>query len=236
MSAGLPARRQRYTQDDTIWLFDLDNTLHDCSRAIFQAIDRNMTQAVMQTLEVDEDTANVLRRRYWERYGATVIGMVRHHGIRHQDFLAKAHAFDPAPLVHHETGLASKLLRLPGRKILLTNAPKHYAQEILKILGIARQFDMVWAIDQMNLQGRMRPKPSMALMKQVLAHLHVPAHQVVLVEDTLRNLRSAHRLGMRTVHIYHPGTPFSSLHHGRPGYVDLRLKTLTPLLTGQSRL
>lgn len=236
VGASLAARKHRYGASDTIWLFDLDNTLHDCSRAIFRAIDGNMTQAVMQTLDVDEDTANTLRRRYWERYGATVIGLVRHHGIKASDFLAKAHAFDPAPLVHAETGLARKLARLPGRKVLLTNAPRHYAHDVLKILGIAHHFDLLWAIDQMNLQGRMRPKPSMALMRQVLAHLKVPAHRVVLVEDTLRNLRPARRLGMRTVHIFHPGTPFSSLHRGRPNYVDLRLQAVGPLLTGQRRL
>ena len=233
---SMAARKHRYGPQDTVWLFDLDNTLHDCSRAIFRAIDGNMTQAVMQTLDVDEDTANTLRRRYWERYGATVIGLVRHHGIKADEFLAKAHAFDPAPLVYAEPGLAAKLARLPGRKVLLTNAPRHYAHDVLNVLGIAHQFDMIWAIDQMNLQGRIRPKPSMALMQQVLAHLKVPAHRVVLVEDTLRNLRSARQLGMRTVHIFHPGTPFSSLHRGRPSYVDLRLQTLGPLLTGQRRL
>lgn len=236
VSANLAARKHRYGPDETVWLFDLDNTLHDCSRAIFGAIDGNMTQAVMRTLDVDEATANILRRRYWERYGATVIGMVRHHGIKASDFLAKAHDFDPAPLVHAETGLASKLARLPGRKILLTNAPRHYAHDVLKVLGIAHHFDLLWAIDHMNLQGRMRPKPSMALMRQVLAHLKVPAHRVVLVEDTLRNLRPARRLGMRTVHIFHPGTPFSSLHRGRPSYVDLRLQAVGPLLTGQRRM
>lgn len=233
---SLAARKHRYRPQDTVWLFDLDNTLHDCSRAIFKAIDGNMTQAVIQTLNVDEETANILRRRYWKRYGATVIGLVRHHGIKADEFLAKAHAFDPAPLVHTESGLAAKLARLPGRKVLLTNAPKHYAHDVLNVLGIAHQFDMLWAIDQMNLQGRIRPKPSMALMRQVLAHLKVPAHRVVLVEDTLRNLRPARQLGMRTVHIFHPGTPFSSLHRGRPSYVDLRLQSLSPLLTGQRRL
>lgn len=236
MGASLTARKHRYHPDDTIWLFDLDNTLHDCSRAIFRAIDGNMTQAVMETLGVDEDMANTLRRRYWERYGATVIGLVRHHGIKASDFLAKAHAFDPAPLVYSEPGLARKFKHLPGRKVLLTNAPRHYAHDVLKVLGISRHFDLVWAIDQMDLQGRMRPKPSMALMKQVLAHLKVPAHRVVLVEDTLRNLRSARQLGMRTVHIFHPGTPFTAPLRGRPHYVDLRLTLLSPLLTGQRRI
>lgn len=235
--ARLPAAyKRRYSAHDTVWLFDLDNTLHDCAQGIFDAIDRHMTQAVMDTLTVDETTANILRQRYWQRYGATVIGLVRHHGIKADDFLARAHAFDPAPLIAAETGLAHKLRRLPGRKILLTNAPEHYARRVLEHLGILRQFDLIWAIDHMHLQGRSRPKPSLALMRQVLARTRAPAHQTVLIEDTLRNLKSAKQLGMRTVHIFHPGTPFTSLHRGRSNYVDLRLQRLSPLLTQQRAL
>jgi len=217
--------------DGLVWLFDLDNTLHDSSRAIFKVIDQSMTSAVAESLGVDTDTANELRAHYWKRYGATVIGLVRHHGVNARDFLERSHAFDIPSLVHSETGLPAKLRRLPGRKILLTNAPLSYARTVLGTLGILPQFDSLWAIDHMHLQGRIRPKPSLALMRQVLARVGVPAGQVVLVEDTLKNLKSAKQLGMRTVHVFHPGTPFSSLHSGRSGYVDLRVNSLTDLLT-----
>ncbi len=217
----------------TVWLFDLDNTLHDCSKAIFKAIDGAMANAVATTLDIDMDAANKLRQTYWKRYGATVIGMVRHHGIDANAFLDLSHSFEVAPLVHAENGLARKLRLLQGRKILLTNAPLKYARQVLKTLGILHHFEGLWAIDHMNLQGLMRPKPSAALMKQVLARLKVPASQVVLVEDTLRNLKSARQVGMRTVHVFHPGTPFSSLHKGRCDYVDVRVKSVGKLLAGR---
>lgn len=220
----------------TVWLFDLDNTLHDASKAIFKQIDSAMANAVATTLDIDLDAANVLRQTYWKRYGATVIGMVRHHGIDADTFLSLSHSFEVAPLVHSESGLARKLLQLDGRKILLTNAPLKYARDVLKALGILHHFEGLWAIDHMTLQGSMRPKPSAALMKQVLARLKVPAHQVVLVEDTLRNLKSARQVGMRTVHIYHPGTPFSSMHRGRSDYVDVRVNAVGKLLVGRHGL
>ncbi len=228
--------RKQATNDDMVWLFDLDNTLHDCSRFIFTQIDQHMTQAVMRTLEVDASTANRLRKQYWERYGATVIGMVRHHGVNARQFLALSHDFDPRPLVHSESGLPAKLDQLKGRKILLTNAPLDYARQVLKTLGILRRFESIWTMDHMTLQGRIRPKPTLALMKQVLARVGAPARQVVLVEDTLRNLKAARQIGMRTVHVFHPGTPFSGMHSGRPDYVDLRINSLGQLLTGQRRL
>ncbi|RTZ43132.1 pyrimidine 5'-nucleotidase [Candidimonas sp. SYP-B2681] len=221
---------------ETVWLFDLDNTLHDCSKAIFQAIDSGMANAVATSLNIGMDEANVLRKLYWKRYGATVIGMVRHHGVDPHTFLELSHSFDVASMVHCENGLAHKLQQLKGRKILLTNAPFKYARDVLKTLGILQQFECLWAIDHMRLQGQIRPKPSAALMKQVLARLRVPASQVVLVEDTLRNLKSARQVGMRTVHVFHPGTPFSSLNNGRCHYVDVRVNSVGKLLVGRHGL
>ncbi len=229
--SALRRSRAAGPHDGPVWLFDLDNTLHDASRSIFRLIDQRMSQAVATTLGVDRAQADALRRRYWTRYGATAIGMARHHGVDIHRFLALSHDFEVAPLVHGETGLARRLRRLPGRKILLTNAPAHYARQVLSTLGILHEFDGLWGIEEMNLQGRHRPKPSRALMHQILARLRVPAHRVILIEDTLANLKSAHQAGMRTVYVYHPGTPFSTQRRGRDLYVDRRVNALGPLLT-----
>src|SRR5690606_17847031 len=164
------------------------------------------------------------------RYGATVIGMVRHHGINPHEFLRLSHDFDARPLIRAETGLAGKLRQLPGRKVLLTNAPFHYARDVLRHLGILRHFDSLWAIEHMRLHGEFRPKPSPALLRYVLAHEGVPAARAVLVEDTLPNLRGARQVGLRTVHVHHTGTPFARRNSQRPSYVDLRVNSVSDLL------
>lgn len=200
---------------ETVWLFDMDNTLHDCSQGIFNAMHMRMTATIMHLLDVDHATANQLRTRYWRRYGATVIGMERHHRVDPHHFLALSHAFDAHPLIHADSGLPHKFALLEGRKILLTNAPLDYARAVLSHLGILHHFEALWTINHMRLQQRMRPKPSPALMRQVLARLNVPAGQVVLVEDTLKNLKAAKQAGMGTVHVHHAHTPFSA--PDRPG-------------------
>jgi putative hydrolase of the HAD superfamily len=213
-----------------VWLFDLDNTLHDASRGIFGMIDQRMSSAVAQALGVPADQADILRRRYWKRYGATAIGLARHHGVNLNQFLASCHNFDVRPLVHAETGLGARLRALPGTRIVLTNAPAHYARRVLKALGILQEFDGLWAIDHMMPMGFARPKPSPGLMHQIIAQLQVPAHRIILVEDTLRNLRSARQAGMKTVYLYHPGTPFARQQYGRDQYVDVRINRLSNLL------
>lgn len=236
--ARLRARRALHpaSPNQTLWLFDLDNTLHDCSKGIFKAIDTAMANAVASTLGMNLDQANVIRKRYWQRYGATVIGMVRHHAVNPHTFLAESHNFDAAALVHAEYGLRRSLQRLKGRKVLLTNAPLKYAREVLQALNILHLFDGLWAIDHMHLQGSMKPKPSPALMHQLLAELAISPRRIVLVEDTLRNLKAARRARMKTVHVYHPGTPFSSAHKGRDQYVDLRVNSIRQLAQRQHRV
>jgi len=235
-----PTARKRRNRsgsiDPALWMFDLDNTLHDTSHKIFAKINVGMTQAVMESLDVDEQTANQLRSKYWKRYGATMIGMVRHHQISPHRFLHRSHDFDVASLIRAEKGLASKLNKLPGRKILVTNAPLHYARAVMKHLGILRSFDSIWAIEQMRLHGHYRPKPSVRLMKHILAYEGVAPQKAVLVEDTLENLRGARAAGLRTVHVFHPGTPFAHGKSGRPDFVDLRIKRVSDLLTQKKRV
>lgn len=216
--------------DQRVWLFDLDNTLHDTSHRIFAYINRGMTEAVMESLAVDEAEATRIRSHYWKRYGATMIGLVKHHRIDPHAFLQRSHAFDVRPLVRAERGIHEKLARLPGRKVLVTNAPLHYARHVLKHLGLLRHFHSLWSIEHFKLHGEYRPKPSAAILRHILACEGVSPHRAVLVEDTLENLRSARRVGLRTVHVYHPQTPFAGQQRGRASYVDLKVNSVSELL------
>ena len=59
-----------------IWVFDLDNTLHNATPHIFPHINSAMTQYLQAELGIDAAAAGELRRHYWHRYGATLLGLV----------------------------------------------------------------------------------------------------------------------------------------------------------------
>lgn len=212
-----------------IWLFDLDNTLHNASAAIFAEIDSRMGQSIEELLEIDAVEADYLRRKYWLRYGATLIGLVKHHGIDAADFLHRSHDFNVNDHLHSERALRPQLQRLPGKKIILTNAPANYAHRILNALNIHHLFERCISIEDMQRQHQFRPKPSKRLMKQLLVELGVQGVQCLFVDDTLRNLKAAHQLGIKTIHFAHPATPFSSQYAGRAPYVDLRVHSIKQL-------
>ena len=147
------------------WLFDLDNTLHNASPHIFPHINRSMTAYLMQHLELDEPAANRLRVDYWRRYGATLLGLMRHHGTDPRHFLHDTHQFpDLARMVVFDNALHHMLARLPGRKIVFSNGPSRYAEAVLEIMGIRRHFEDVYAVEQM----RFNPKPGMTGFRHLL--------------------------------------------------------------------
>ncbi|SOE52199.1 pyrimidine 5'-nucleotidase [Burkholderia sp. D7] len=244
--AGAPARllrsskRRMNTHGHPVWLFDLDNTLHHASHEIFPAINRGMTQYIIDRLGVDVDEANRLRTGYTQRYGATLLGLVRHHRVDAADFLHVVHTFaDLGSMVRAERGLARMIRGLPGRKIVLTNGPSVYAHAVLDELGIARLFERVIAIEDMqDRSGYWRAKPDAAMLRRAMRRAHVPLSDAVLVEDTRGHLKRYKRLGIRTVWItgYLPSVlnasgakSLRSPASGRPHYVDLKIRSLKGL-------
>jgi putative hydrolase of the HAD superfamily len=221
-----------------VWLFDLDNTLHDASHAIFPAIDLRMTDYVVRHLALEHGAADELRRAYWLRYGATLLGLVRHHDIDARHFLHAAHDFDVAQLLRAERGVARMLARLPGRKILITNAPLAYATAVLRGLAVHRHFRARYPIERMRVHRAYRPKPSKLMLRALLARERVRAADAILVEDSSANLKAARHLGISTVLMARHGTPLASrrARRVRAGYVGLRIRSLHGLPRAATRI
>ena len=50
-----------------------------------------MGDYVVRHLGITPEEADALRQHYWRRYGATLLGLVRHHGVRAAHFLDETH-------------------------------------------------------------------------------------------------------------------------------------------------
>ena len=193
-------KRANPRRSSRVWLFDLDNTLHDASHAAFQSIGAAMTGYIVEHIGLEEGAATALRQQYWRRYGATLLGMVRHHAVEAGHFLEQTHRLPGLEeRVRTSAHDRAALRRLPGRKYVLTNAPRRYAERVLNVLGLAASFDGVIGIEDMAMFGQLRPKPDRRMLRRVAARLKVLPSQCVLVEDTLVHQKAARGLGMATV-------------------------------------
>ena len=119
-------------------------------------------------------------------------------------------------------GLVRLLRRLPGRKILLTNAPREYSLRVLRQLGLHKHFARHVPIEAMHVHRQLRPKPDKLMLRRLLARERQAAHRTILVEDSAINLKNAKTLGLKTVWI----TQYLKQNHHKPGYVDLKAKSV----------
>ena len=189
-----------------------------------------MGKYIEQHLGCSPAEAAALRNRHWHRYGATLLGLVKHQGVDAAHFLHHTHLLPglEARVRGHAPDLAA-LARLRGRRYLLTNAPAAYAARVLGVLGIAHLFEGVIAIEQMAMFGQLRPKPDARLFRAVAARLRVHPSQCVLVEDALTNQKAAHRVGMATVWMQRWLARPGVRPQRKPAYVGRRVRTLNQL-------
>ena len=201
-----------------VWIFDLDNTLHDARARIFPAMHEQINAYLRRYFGVDAAGADEIRTRFWRTYGTTLNGLMRHHGADPRHFLRETHVFpELADMVVHENALKHALRRLGGVKLVFSNAPRHYVEEVLRVMGLARAFDGVYTIED----ARYRGKPALHGFHFLLRKHQLDAHRCAFVDDALENLRAAHRLGMSTVWV--------SRERRRVPFVDLRVRSVVEL-------
>lgn len=201
-----------------VWVFDLDDTLHDASAHIFPVMNQAMTQYIMDHLALSEEDAHTLRRHYWRVYGATMKGLTRHHGIDPRHFLHITHQFpELEQMVVRSQRLRHCIQRLPGRKVVFTNAPMRYALRVLKLMGIEGLFDQIFSVES----SRFHPKPSFRGFARMLDVIRAQPGDCVMLEDNPEALMTAKRLGMKTVLV--------SRRMHKPNYVDVRISNVLEL-------
>ncbi len=222
-------RRGALRASKTVWLFDLDNTLHDASHAAFGQTGVAMNAYITEHLGIADPEATRLRQHYWRRYGATLLGLVRHHGVDARHFLEETHRH-PQLESRLRTSAHDRaaLRRLPGRRFVLTNAPRRYAMRVLRALRLDRCFDGILSVEDMAMFGDLRPKPDARMLRALVAKLKVRATDCVLVEDMLDNQKSARGLGMRTAWMqrYLGGRWRGPAHAGRPPNLGVSLSSV----------
>jgi len=191
------------THVDT-WLFDLDNTLYPASSGFMGGLESRMTDYVQKVTGLPRDEAYRLQKKYLAEYGLTLGGLVAHHGVDPADYHAM---FDDLPLevLSQDPALIAAIARLPGRRLIFTNANDVHAERVLKRLGLDHLFDDVFHIAL----SAYVPKPSRKAFAAMDAAHGIAPEATAFFEDSERNLEPAAELGMTTV-LVGPHAPAST--------------------------
>ncbi len=180
--------------DAEVWLFDLDNTLYSAECRLFDQIHIRMRKFLMDYFKVGEEEATRIRRKYFLEHGTTLSGLIANHDMDPAGFLDYVHDIDLSP-VKPNPALDAALGRLPGRKLIFTNADTGHAENVMARLGVAHHFEAIFDIIDADYICKPNPVP----YAQIVADYGVPAKAAVMLDDMSVNLEPAAALGMTTV-------------------------------------
>jgi putative hydrolase of the HAD superfamily len=176
------------------WIFDLDNTLYPAGSDVGRQMDARITAFVERETGLPPAEALALQKLYFHQHGTTLAGLAAHHGVEPHGFLAEVHDVSLDSL-RPDPGLASALGRLPGRRLVFTNASSSHAVRTLAHLGLSDLFHDVFHLEA----SEMTPKPQAGAYASLMRRHSVTPETSAFFEDTLANLEPAAGLGMTTV-------------------------------------
>jgi putative hydrolase of the HAD superfamily len=188
------------------WVFDLDNTLYPPDSALWPQIDDRITAFLMDLYGLDGLSARALQKHYYQKYGTTLKALMEESNVDPDVFMSFVHDIDRSSLSHN-IPLHEAILKLPGRKFILTNGSRKHAEDTARALGILDAFEDVFDIKAAGFV----PKPDRRAYEDFFALHNVEPAKAAMFEDLVKNLEAPRAAGMRTVLIV-----------PRSGVVDLR--------------
>ena len=201
------------------WLFDLDNTLYPEESGFMTQVETRMTDFVEKVTGLPRDEAYALQKKYYAEHGLTLTGLIKNHGTDPKDFFALHHDLSLEAL-SQDPELLIALAKLPGRRLVFTNADDKHAERVMAHLGLTHLFDDVFHIHSFGYA----PKPDpLGFQRMIDAHGMDPK-TTAFFEDSVKNLKPAKDLGMTTV-LVGP----RALATDAP-YVDYKTHKLAPFL------
>jgi len=201
-------------------IFDVDDTLYDVGNGFTAHRNGDAVAEFMVTHLMFPTRASALelRNEYFARYHSTVKALT---AAEADGRLPEGAHFEAEQLAHWwatklafdryitpDTDFVSDLAELQLQLVAFSNSPRQYCIRTLEALGLRQLFtdDRVFAVDDVMPSC----KPEAAAFEKVLNAVGVLPESCVMIEDSMKNIRAAKALGMKTVLVSGLGSGDSS--------------------------
>jgi pyrimidine 5'-nucleotidase len=191
--------------------FDLDNTLYSFAKTnIDKKMSSNIIDYVTKFCGMSPEDAISKTNQYYAEYGLTIAGLVRHHHVDPEHYCRYVHNVGVDEVIERDVALVEMMrsLQADGWNLwVLTNAVMGFALDVLKKLGVydffvdGEELKVLDCFAQWE-QGRgdavalQTAKPSCSSYEFAMRRSGAtPADVMVMVEDSLANLKVPQRLG-----------------------------------------
>lgn len=190
---------------DIVFFFDIDNCLYHKSSRIHELMQEYIHKYFVNHLALDDESADMLHRRYYKDYGLAIEGLVRFNHIDAMQYNKEVD--DALPLegyLRPDPQLRKLLESIDRTKVkklwLLTNAYVNHGLRVIKLLGIDDLFDGITYCDYTQMPMVCKPKKEMYDKAMREAGIQDKS-KCYFVDDSYINVVGAYRYGWQhTIH------------------------------------
>eukprot|EP01024_Parvocaulis_polyphysoides_P066122 TRINITY_DN7740_c0_g1_i1.p1 TRINITY_DN7740_c0_g1~~TRINITY_DN7740_c0_g1_i1.p1 ORF type:complete len:311 (-),score=33.32 TRINITY_DN7740_c0_g1_i1:290-1222(-) len=205
-------------------LFDLDDTLY-WSPALRDEIHKNVLQYLIEKLRIPQAEANNISDNMYKKYGTTLAALVAlGYDVNITDFHMNVFSLSYAQYLREDRSVVDAVRKIILPKFIFTNGNHFHTERALSQLGFTRRdFDGIISFDTLmgnfikkdgHLNREMATniicKPSaqayersIEIVSKQLGGTKICPQQVVLVDDSTRNIEEANKAQLQTVLITH---------------------------------
>lgn len=188
-----------------IWLFDYDLTLYgEEERFVLNSLDHRIAEFVQKTVGGTFESATEIRKDYLHRFGTTLSGLMAMNGTAPDDFFDFIH--EPEYLIYPKVSFEkfALLMSLVGHRFVFTNGRGDWSRAGMARMEIAPAIEDVFDLKLMDWEGKPHVSAyekieNWLVARGVLEKDAKEKSQIVLLEDSLRNLEPAHERGWTTI-------------------------------------
>lgn len=214
---------------DKIWLFDYDLTLYgDEERSVINSLDHRISLFVQKTVGGDFESAHKIRTDYLERFGTTLAGLMAMNQVDPDAFFDFIHEGEFLIYPKKAPEKLKLLQSLKGPRFVFTNGRHDWSEAGMAHMEIDAAIDGVFDLKQLDWVGKPQDSAYEKMERWLSEKLPamnrpipVDSRDIVLLEDSLRNLEPAHRRGWTTVYV--------NSKPDVPGWVDYHISHLLDL-------
>ena len=202
-------------------IFDVDDTLYDIQNGFTDDRNGRTIQSFMvEKLGFpDRATAKALRDEYFAKYHSSMKALTvaqqegrfiygkEFRSVDLNEYFASNCKFS---LLTKDEKLIEILTELKEKSsddkegikvIAFSNGPRKYVLKVLDVLGLSHVFtsDCVWAVDDTLPHCKPEKEAFETILQKISSGACIKFEECVMVEDSMKNIKAAKKLGMKTI-------------------------------------
>lgn len=183
-------------------LFDLDDTLYSGSSGIWSLIRDRIDLFMISKLGYTPENVHPCRENFFLEYGTTLRGLENVHHIDPLEYLNFVHDVPITQYLSPNIQLDTMLTNINKRKAIFTNGDRQHAKRVTDALQISDHFEKT--VDILDVSPYC--KPMLESFTIAFDKLKVTdTRRVLFIDDNLRNIQMAEKLGLQTVWVTENG-------------------------------